>query len=203
MAGPAKPVLRCTTVAPTLPSATVATTYSAELRASRPTRWPASTPRSASACAIALLRWSISAYVVSPSSSMTAIRSGWRAAPAAYTAAGVSPYLTIARAMPARRSGRTGASSPVLTRTRAVDVKSLTIGSTGSSCPQGSLDDPAAWVHSERMSEVVPFPRSGDVVDDVRGEGRTLRVTTHDDSGLVVVSIWYGGTCAASAWLSR
>jgi hypothetical protein len=48
------------------------------------------------------------------------------------------------------------------------------------------------------MAEVLPFPNPGDVFTDVRGEDRTMRVSCHQDSGIVVVSIWAGRTCRAS-----
>jgi hypothetical protein len=50
---------------------------------------------------------------------------------------------------------------------------------------------------------VVPFPFTADVFLDVREGSRALRVTDHPESGLVVVSIWHGDTCAASAHLTH
>jgi predicted Zn-dependent protease len=48
------------------------------------------------------------------------------------------------------------------------------------------------------MAEVLPLPSPGDVFADVRGEDRTMRVSYHQDSGIVVVSLWDGRTCRAS-----
>ncbi len=48
------------------------------------------------------------------------------------------------------------------------------------------------------MAEVLPLPSPGDVFTDVRGEDRTMRVSYHQDSGIVVVSLWDGRTCRAS-----
>jgi hypothetical protein len=53
------------------------------------------------------------------------------------------------------------------------------------------------------VREVIPLPVNGEVLTDVRGEARALRVSTHEEAGLVVVSIWRGDTCTASAWLTR
>ena len=48
------------------------------------------------------------------------------------------------------------------------------------------------------MGEVLPMPNPGDVFVDVRGEDRTMRVSYHLDRGVVVVSLWAGGTCRGS-----
>jgi hypothetical protein len=48
------------------------------------------------------------------------------------------------------------------------------------------------------MAELLPLPSPGDVFTDVRGEDRTMRVSYHQDSGIVVVSMWAGRTCRAS-----
>jgi hypothetical protein len=49
------------------------------------------------------------------------------------------------------------------------------------------------------MGEVVPMPRLGGVVRDVRGAGRVLRVSWHGEAdGLVVLSLWDGGSCTGT-----
>jgi hypothetical protein len=49
------------------------------------------------------------------------------------------------------------------------------------------------------MGEVVPMPRLGGVVRDVRGAGRALRVSWHGDGdGLVVLSLWDGARCTGT-----
>lgn len=42
------------------------------------------------------------------------------------------------------------------------------------------------------------MPAVGDVFTDVRGGGRTMRVSHHPDQGVVVVSLWAGGLCRGS-----
>ena len=49
---------------------------------------------------------------------------------------------------------------------------------------------------------VVALPVHGHWAEDVRGEGRSIRVSTHVEKGLVVVSLWRGTTCVGSARLS-
>lgn len=48
------------------------------------------------------------------------------------------------------------------------------------------------------MGELLPLPRVGDVFDDARGGDRTMRVSHHQERGILVISIWSGGTCRAS-----
>jgi hypothetical protein len=48
------------------------------------------------------------------------------------------------------------------------------------------------------MGEVVPIPRLGGVVQDVRGAGRALRVSWHGEDGLVVLSLWDGPRCTGT-----
>jgi hypothetical protein len=50
---------------------------------------------------------------------------------------------------------------------------------------------------------VIPLPLTGDVFLDVREGSRALRVTDHPESGLIVVSVWHGDTCAGSAHLTH
>jgi hypothetical protein len=48
------------------------------------------------------------------------------------------------------------------------------------------------------MAEVLPMPKLGDVFADVRGGGRTMRVSYHPDQTAVVVSLWVGTVCRAT-----
>jgi hypothetical protein len=48
------------------------------------------------------------------------------------------------------------------------------------------------------MGEVLPMPAVGDVFADVRGDDRTMRVSYHQDRGVVVVSLWAGVVCRGS-----
>jgi len=50
----------------------------------------------------------------------------------------------------------------------------------------------------DAMGKVVALPKAGDVFCDIRGDDRTLRVSRHDDQGMVVVSLWAGKQCRAS-----
>lgn len=42
------------------------------------------------------------------------------------------------------------------------------------------------------------LPTTGEVFLDARGGSRALRVSWHTDAGVVVLSIWRGGTCAGT-----
>ncbi|CAA9281693.1 MAG: hypothetical protein AVDCRST_MAG57-3902 [uncultured Blastococcus sp.] len=48
---------------------------------------------------------------------------------------------------------------------------------------------------------VIPLPRHGQWVSDLRGEGRSIRVSAHVDAGLLNVSLWRGGACVGTAHL--
>jgi hypothetical protein len=48
------------------------------------------------------------------------------------------------------------------------------------------------------MGAVLPLPKAGETFSDVRGEDRTMRVSRHDEVGVVVVSLWSGRMCRAS-----
>ena len=48
------------------------------------------------------------------------------------------------------------------------------------------------------MQPARPFPPTGSVFLDARGEGRAMRVSWHHESGLVVVSLWRENLCTAS-----
>jgi hypothetical protein len=41
-------------------------------------------------------------------------------------------------------------------------------------------------VHHGAMGELLPMPKVGDLFRDVRGDDRTMRVSCHDDRGVVV-----------------
>jgi hypothetical protein len=53
-------------------------------------------------------------------------------------------------------------------------------------------------VHAIAVGEVFPIPGLGDVFADLRGDGRTLRVSCHSDRGAVVLSLWAGQVCRGS-----
>jgi len=42
------------------------------------------------------------------------------------------------------------------------------------------------------------MPTVGDIFRDVRGDDRTMRVSYHQDRGVVVVSLWAGAVCRGS-----
>jgi len=46
------------------------------------------------------------------------------------------------------------------------------------------------------------MPTVGDIFRDVRGDDRTMRVSYHQDRGVVVVSLWAGTVCRGSFRLS-
>ncbi|MGZ4602662.1 MAG: hypothetical protein ACXV0U_03580 [Kineosporiaceae bacterium] len=54
-----------------------------------------------------------------------------------------------------------------------------------------------------RTGSPVAAPQHGEVFADARGDGRTMRVTWHQDDGLVVLSIWRGGTCHGTFRLAQ
>ncbi len=56
---------------------------------------------------------------------------------------------------------------------------------------------------SGATAEVVALPSSGEIVGDARGGDRWMRVTWHDEAGLVVLSIWRNASCAATLRLPR
>jgi hypothetical protein len=45
------------------------------------------------------------------------------------------------------------------------------------------------------MGKVLPLPLRGETFLDPRGEGRSLRVSGHPDSGTVVLSVWRHSEC--------
>jgi hypothetical protein len=48
------------------------------------------------------------------------------------------------------------------------------------------------------MNPVTPLPAAGEVLLDARGSARALRVSWHDEAGVVVLSVWSGDTCTAT-----
>lgn len=48
------------------------------------------------------------------------------------------------------------------------------------------------------MPGATPLPKQGEVFFDRRRPDRSLRLSTHPDAGVVVLSIWNGGVCQAT-----
>jgi hypothetical protein len=48
------------------------------------------------------------------------------------------------------------------------------------------------------MPAARPLPELGSIFLDARGDDRALRVSWHDDAGVVVLSLWRDNVCAAS-----
>jgi len=48
------------------------------------------------------------------------------------------------------------------------------------------------------MPAVRPLPESGSIFLDARGGDRALRVSWHQDAGVVVLSLWRDNVCAGS-----
>ena len=48
---------------------------------------------------------------------------------------------------------------------------------------------------------VIPLPSHGRWAEDYRGEGRAVRVATHLEAGLIVLSVWRFGTCVGTVRL--
>ena len=53
------------------------------------------------------------------------------------------------------------------------------------------------------MTEVSAFPDRGDVVFDVRDDGRFLRYRWHPERGVGVVSLWRGERCSGTFQIAR
>ena len=49
-----------------------------------------------------------------------------------------------------------------------------------------------------RLAATPALPTQGEVFDDVRGEGRTMRVSWHGLDGVVVISMWRQSECTGS-----
>jgi hypothetical protein len=50
---------------------------------------------------------------------------------------------------------------------------------------------------------VVALPSSGEIIPDQRGGGRWMRVTWHDEAGVVVLSLWRETGCIGTLRLDR
>ena len=59
-----------------------------------------------------------------------------------------------------------------------------------------------APAHSER-ADVLALPSSREVLADVRGNGRWMRVTWHDEADVVVLSLWKQMSCVGTLRLDR
>jgi hypothetical protein len=49
---------------------------------------------------------------------------------------------------------------------------------------------------------VIPLPRHGQWIEDLRGDGRSVRVSAHEDAGLLNLSIWRHGACVGTVRLA-
>lgn len=52
------------------------------------------------------------------------------------------------------------------------------------------------------MTEIAPLPAAGAVFFDERDDGRTLRLSWHEDTATFVVSLWRGNSCVGSCRLA-
>jgi hypothetical protein len=52
-------------------------------------------------------------------------------------------------------------------------------------------------------SNVVALPSSGEIIPDQRGGGRWMRVTWHDEVGVVVLSLWRETGCVGTVRVDR
>lgn len=52
------------------------------------------------------------------------------------------------------------------------------------------------------MSSRRPRPTAGAVLGDARGDGRALRVTWHEEVGVVVLSVWRDNVCTTTVRLA-
>ena len=56
----------------------------------------------------------------------------------------------------------------------------------------------AGRAHDGGVPAVRPLPETGSIFLDARGGDRALRVSWHEDSGLVVLSLWRGAECTGT-----
>ncbi len=63
--------------------------------------------------------------------------------------------------------------------------------------------DAVADPRAQRQADVVALPSSGEVLADVRGNGRWMRVTWHDEADVVVLSLWKQMSCVGTLRLDR
>lgn len=54
-----------------------------------------------------------------------------------------------------------------------------------------------------RDAVVVALPSSGEILPDVRGDGRWMRVTWHEEADIVVLSMWRQASCVGTVRLER
>jgi hypothetical protein len=66
-----------------------------------------------------------------------------------------------------------------------------------------ATDDVLVTAPGVGEGSVVALPSSGEVIPDQRGGGRWMRVTWHDEAGVVVLSIWRMAACVATLRLTR
>jgi len=64
--------------------------------------------------------------------------------------------------------------------------------------PVTSSPPTVSWCILFDVGEIHPMPRLGDVFDDVRDNGRTMRISCHTDRDAVVVSLWHETLCRGS-----
>lgn len=57
--------------------------------------------------------------------------------------------------------------------------------------------------NGDPLAEVIALPASGAVLADVRGGGRWMRVTWHEEADLVVLSLWRDNSCVGTLRLDR
>ena len=62
---------------------------------------------------------------------------------------------------------------------------------------------PAPQMHPRYMTEVSAFPDRGEVVFDVRDDGRFLRYRWHPERGVGAVSLWRGDRCSGTFQIAR
>jgi hypothetical protein len=56
----------------------------------------------------------------------------------------------------------------------------------------------AGQAHHGGVPAVRPLPELGSIYLDARGDDRAMRVSWHEESGLVVLSLWRENVCAGS-----
>jgi hypothetical protein len=66
-----------------------------------------------------------------------------------------------------------------------------------------ATDDVLVTAPGVGEGNVVALPSSGEVISDQRGDGRWMRVTWHDEAGVVVLSLWRETGCVGTMRLDR
>ncbi len=54
-----------------------------------------------------------------------------------------------------------------------------------------------------QSAQILALPAIGVALADARGDGRWMRVTWHDEAGVVVLSLWRDRTCVGTIRLER